>query len=188
MNFRSSVFSVFILSIILTAATASAAPFASPFASPFATVEFIGAEVTPIASIDVSKTFANKQKYSLREILFVAAAKGIEGATIRFHSFAKNHELTAVNGFGKFVETTGVDTHIVTTKSYGWCFALNGIESQRGIGEIVLQKNDVVTFYYGYLENINGEWLPGCKPVADIDIEYAEIENHQPNNSVQPVK
>ncbi len=75
------------------------------------------------------------------------------------------------NGIAGLLNTpVGMDGYEVLAdnhmRAYGWCFSVNGVEPNILASEYILNKNstDTISWYYGYAELINDEWISYCTP------------------------
>jgi|SaaInlStandDraft_5_1057022.scaffolds.fasta_scaffold155906_2 hypothetical protein len=78
----------------------------------------------------------------------------------------------SIHGMNSILNTlTGTDAYEVLADNhmrvYGWCYEVNGIQPSILTSEYKITKNsnDNITWFYGYAELINNDWISYCTPV-----------------------
>ncbi len=62
----------------------------------------------------------------------------------------------------------GLETYEIISdyhmKVYGWCFAVDGLLGSTLMSQAIFdpQKNETISWYYGYAEYFKGEWIGYC--------------------------
>jgi hypothetical protein len=67
--------------------------------------------------------------------------------------------------------STSLDSYEVVSDNrmfaYGWCYSVNGLEPDLLMSEFVIDpaSEQVISWYFGHAEYLDGEWISYCTPV-----------------------
>ena len=83
------------------------------------------------------------------------------------------------NGITSILDTpVGYDSYEFITNNhmrvYGWCYEVNGVQPSIVASEFMVdpESQDIIRWFYGYAEVVEGTWIHYCKPVYEMRMAF----------------
>lgn len=87
-------------------------------------------------------------------------------AALKFLNISHQGSLEGISSIYK--TPTGLEAMDVINdhelRAYGWCYSINGYSPEVLPGEMAVENDDKVLWWYGYAQYLNGEWITQCTP------------------------